>query len=104
MTSNQIERFDKVKDKENEVPEEESEKQQSKGYLLVYLKKVDDEKDVPENTIEELIEVNLDLEDFVEKKGAGRSLINKSRKGKVTKYLRRNKDIFAQSHRDILGV
>ncbi len=68
MTNNQIERFNKATDKENEVLEEESEKQQSKGYLPAYLNKVEDEKDVSENIIEELIEINLDPEDSEEKK------------------------------------
>ena len=57
MTSHQIERFNKVKTKESEVPKEDSEKQQSKGYLPAYLKKVDDENDVLKSTIEELIEI-----------------------------------------------
>ena len=63
MKNHQIERFDKAKTKEDEVPEEDSEKQQSNGYLPAYLKKVEDENNVPESTIEEMIEINLDLED-----------------------------------------
>ena len=62
MTNHQIKRFDRTKAKEDEIPEEDSEKQQSKGYLPAYLKKVEDEKDVPESTIEELTEINLDPE------------------------------------------
>ena len=46
MTTHSIEKFNKAKGKEDEVPEDDSEKQQSKGYLPTYLKKVEDEKDV----------------------------------------------------------
>lgn len=69
---------------------------------------MEDEKDVPKSTIEELIEINLDPENYEEKKkgrkGAGRSPNNESRKGEMRECLRRNKDIFAWSHKDIPGV
>ena len=45
---------------------------------------MEDEKDVPKSTIEELVEINLDPED-PNKKSAGRSLVNKSREGKSGK-------------------
>ena len=105
MTTHQIERFDKAKAKEDEILEDDSEKQQSKGYLPAYLKKLEDEKDVLESTIEEMIEINLDSEDFERKKKVlvGAQL-TKVERGKMTECLRRNKDIFAWSHRDIPGV
>ena len=67
MKNHQIERFDKAKAEEDDVLEDDSEKQQSNGYLPAYLKKVEDEKDVLESMIEELIDVNLDLEDSEKK-------------------------------------
>ena len=67
MTRNQVERFNKAKDKENEAPEEESGKQQLKGYLPAYLKKVEEETDILESTIEELVEINLDSDDLEKK-------------------------------------
>ena len=103
MTNHQIERFDRAKAKEDEIPEEDSEKQQLKGYLPSYLKKVEDEKDVLESTIEELTEINLDLEDSEKKVLVGTQL-TKEEKEKMTECLKRNSDIFACSHRDIPRV
>ena len=81
MTNHHIEKVNKAKGKQDEILEDDSEKQQLKDYLLAYLKKMEDEKDVPKSTIEELVEINLDPED-PNKKSAGRSLVNKSREGK----------------------
>ena len=72
--------------------------------MPTYLRKVEEEKDVPENTIEELIEVNLDLEDSGKKKVLVRAQLTKAEREKVAECLRRNKDIFAWSHMDIPGV
>ena len=58
-----IEKFDKAKEVEEEVLEDGSDKQESKGLLLAYLRKVEEEVDVPESIIEELVEVNLDPND-----------------------------------------
>ena len=63
MTNHKIEKFDRAKGKQDEISEDSSDKQQSKDYLPAYLKKIEDEKDVPENTIEELVEISLDPED-----------------------------------------
>ena len=69
----------------------------------MYLKKVKDDKDVPESTIEELIESNLDP-GASEKKVLIGAQLTKEEKEKMTKCLKRNSDIFAWSHRDIPGV
>ena len=55
MTKGQIEKFDKAKDAQEEISEDGSNKQQSKGFLLTYLKKVEEETDVPDSTIEKLV-------------------------------------------------
>ena len=65
---------------------------------------MEDKKDVPKNTVKELIEVNLDLEDSKKKKVLVGAQLTKSKREKVTECLRRNKDIFFWSHRDIPGV
>ena len=64
---------------------------------------MEEEKDVLKNTIEELIEINLDPKESKKKVFVGTQLM-KVEKEKVTECLRRNKDIFAWSHRDIPGV
>ena len=56
MTKHQVKKFNKAKGKRDEIPEDGCEKYQSKDYLPAYLKKIEDEKDVPKNTIEELVE------------------------------------------------
>ena len=96
MTNHQIEKFNKAKAKEKEILEEGSEKQQSKGYLPVYLKKIEDEKDTPENMIKELIEINLDPEDSDKNVLVGARLM-KEEKERIIECLRRNKDIFSWS-------
>ena len=51
----QIENFDTVKDAEEEILEDGSGKQQSKGFLPTYLKKFEEEADVSESIVEELV-------------------------------------------------
>ena len=80
MTSHQIERFDKAKTKEDEVSRR-TVKIVVKGLSTSLSEESGDEKDVPKSTIEELIEINIDLDDS-EKIDVGRIPINKSRKGK----------------------
>ena len=77
MTKDQIERFDKAKDTEEEVLEDGSAKQQSKGFLLAYLKKDEEEVNTPKNTIEELVEVNLNPNDKEKKVLVGALLLGK---------------------------
>ena len=103
MTKSQIEKFDKAKDIEEEIPEDENGKQESNGFLPAYLKKVEEEVDVPESTMEELIEVNIDPEDPEKKVLVGALLLKKERK-ELSECLRRNKDVFIWSHKDIPGV
>ena len=67
------------------------------------MKKIEDEKDVPENTIEELIEINLDPKDSNKKVLVGAQLTEVERE-RIAEYLKKNKDIFAWSHKDIPGV
>ena len=55
--------IEKGKAKVEEEISEEVVQQQVDGYLLAYLKKVEDEVDEPETTIEELEEVSLDGSD-----------------------------------------
>ena len=79
MLNHQIEEFNRAKAKVDEIPQEDSEKQQSKGYLPMYLRRVEDENDTPKNTIEELIEINLDLEDSEKKVLVGARLTKEER-------------------------
>jgi len=58
------------------------------------LRKIEDEKDVPESTIEELAEINLDPEDLSKTVLVGVHLTGVEKK-KVVECLRKNKDIFA---------
>ena len=58
------------------------------------MKKVEDEIDFPENTIEELVEVNLDLNDLGKKVPIGAELTKVERE-RITECLKKNKDIFA---------
>ena len=58
---------------------------------------------ISEITIEELVEINLGLNDSEKKMLVGAQL-TKAEKERITKCLRRNKDIFAWSHRDIPEV
>ena len=67
------------------------------------MKKVEDEKDLPESTIEELLEINLDPEDLSKTVLVGVHLTEDEKK-KVVECLKRNKDVFAWSHKDIPGV
>ena len=103
MTKNQIHKFDKAKDAKEEIPKDESNKQQSKEYLPAYLRKIEDEKDVPENTIEELVEINLDPGDSNKTVLVGVQLTEIEKK-EMIECLKRNKDVFAWSHKDIPGV
>ena len=64
---------------------------------------MEDEKDVLESIIEELIEINLNLENSEKKVLVGAQL-TKTEREKVTKCLRKNKDIFAWSYRDIPSI
>ena len=72
--------------------EEGRDKSQSNGYLPAYLKKVEEETDVPESTIEELVEINLDLNDLEKKVLVGAQL-TKVETERIAKCLKRNKDI-----------
>ena len=67
------------------------------------MRKVEDEVDELEITIEELEEVSLDESDPDKKVLVG-TLLSKKEKDELILFLRRNKDIFSWSHRDILGV
>ena len=67
------------------------------------MKKIEDEKDVQENTIEELVEINLDPEDSNKTVLVGVHLTEDEKKN-VVECLKKNKDIFAWSHKDIPGV
>ena len=103
MTNHQIENFNKAKGKQDEVQEDDSEKQQLKDYRPAYLKKMEDEKDAPKSTIEELVEINLDPEDPNKKVLVGAQLTKVERE-RMVECLKNNKDIFAWSHKDIPGV
>ena len=64
---------------------------------------MEDEKDAPKSTIEELVEINLDLEDPNKKVLVGAQLKEVERE-RVVECLKKNKDIFAWSHKDIPRV
>ena len=80
MTKSSIVKFDKAMDIEEESPKEDNANQQSKGFLSAYLKKIEEKVDVPESTIEELIEVNLDQDDHEKKVLIGALLTEKEGK------------------------
>ena len=63
------------------------------GYLPAYLKRVEDEVDEPETTIEELEEVSLEENDLDKEMLVG-TLLTREGKEKLMLFLRRNKDIF----------
>ena len=67
------------------------------------MKKEEDEVDELETTIEEFVEVSLD-EDDPERKVLVGALLKDEEKEELTSFLRINKDIFAWSHKDILGI
>ena len=75
----------------------------TKNYLPTYLKKIENEKAVPESTIEELVEISLDPEDSGKTVLVGIHLTEIEKK-KVVECLKKNKDIFAWSHKDIPRV
>ena len=64
---------------------------------------MEDLKDVPENTIEKLEEINLDPEDPNKKVLVGAQLTRVERE-RMAECLKKNKDIFAWLHKDIPGV
>ena len=66
--------------------------------MPAYVKKVEDEVDEPETTIEELEDVSLDEGDSEKKVMVG-TLLTKEEKDELMLFLHRNKDIFAWSHR-----
>ena len=55
----------------------------------MYLRRVEDEKDTPKNTIEKLIEINLDPEDSEKKVLVGAQLTSKERE-RIVECLRKN--------------
>ena len=67
------------------------------------MKKFEEETDVPKSTIEELVEINLDPND-PEKKVLGGTRLSKEERERLLECMKKNKDVFALSHRDILGV
>ena len=69
----------------------------------MYLRKIENEVDEPETTIEELIEVFLDEKDQEKKVSMG-AMLRKEEKEELANFLRKNKDIFSWSHKDILGI
>ena len=89
MTKNQLEIFDKAKDIEEEISEDGSAKQQSKGFLPAYLKKVEDKVDTLENIKEELVKVNLDPNDL-EKKVLVGTLQSKKEREELVEFLKKN--------------
>ena len=60
-------------------------------------------KDVSESMIEELVEISLDPEDSSKTVLVGVHLTEIEKK-KVVECLKKNKDIFSWSHKDIPGV
>ena len=79
MNKGQIEKFDRAKDVEEEIPKDGCSKQKSKSFLPAYLKKVADKVDIPKNTIEELVEVNYNPSDPEKKVLEGALLTDKER-------------------------
>ena len=71
--------------------------------MLAYLKKIEDEVDELETTIDELEEVSLDVND-PEKKVMLGTLLMKEEKNEMILFLRKNKDVLTWSRRDILGI
>ena len=69
----------------------------------MHLKKVKDEVDEPETTIEELVEIILNQDDL-EKKVPVRALLSKKEREELIEFIRKNKDVFVWSHRDILTI
>ena len=68
--------------------------------MPTYLKKVEDEVDEPETTIEKLEEISLDKND-PDKKVLVATLLTKEEKDELIMFLHKNKDVFAWSHKDI---
>ena len=68
--------------------------------MPAYLKKVEDEIDEPETTIEKLEEVILDKDDPNKKVLVG-TLLSKKEKEELVAFLHENKHVFAWSHKDI---
>ena len=64
---------------------------------------MEDEKDEPKTTIEELVEVILD-EAYLYHKVLIGALLNKEERQKLANFLKRNKDVFAWSYRDMPGI
>ena len=71
--------------------------------MPAYLKKLMDEVDEPETTIEELVEISLDEND-PEKKVLASTMLKKEEKEELANLLHKNKDVFAWSHKDIPGI
>lgn len=71
--------------------------------MPAYLKKVEEETDEPQTTIEDLEEVSIDMND-PEKKVLVGTQLTKEEKNELISFLRENKDFFAWSHKDIPGI
>ena len=78
LSAEKLSRMEKGKAKVGDEASEGADQQQSKEYLPTYLKKVEDEMDEPETTIEELEEVYLDKDDPDKKVLVG-TLLSKKR-------------------------
>ena len=85
MTKGHIERFDKAKEEEGEIPKEGSDKQQSKGFLPAYLRKFKEEVDFRKVQLKNLWKLGMTQ---LTQKCAGRSPINEGRKGKVDRMFK----------------
>ena len=64
---------------------------------------MDDEADVPETTTEELREVILD-ETEPERKILIGTLLSSEERKELVSVLRKNRDVFAWTHQDMVGV
>ena len=67
------------------------------------MKKVKEETDILESTIEEFLEINLDPND-PEKKVMVGTLLSKEERERLSECLKKNNDVFSWSHKDIIGV
>lgn len=64
---------------------------------------MEDDVDEPKTTIEELIEVSLHEKD-PEKKVLVGTLLKKEDEEELANFLRKNRDIFAWTHKDLPGI
>ena len=67
------------------------------------MKQIEEENDEPRTKVEELVEEILD-EKMIERKVLVGARLKKNKKEKLVEFLKNNQDVFAWSHKDMLGI